>query len=369
MNVNLNNYGYSRAIAVETILKKPLFRLVSNAAFSLSAPTNNLLQLIKKIVKVAFHCLLAIALFIPAGMVWLLGKAISKSSKSHINYNNLHLAPPKIQVPENLASDSTINLSILSKKYDALNIPETLLPDQISKKVLLGRLCIWVAKEDRSIYPDDSAIRTRFCKETSTYLKGIIRKIQSGEISPDGERDILLELAEASTRCYPTWLEVASKIYDEFNDQPETAEVKLLRLIQDYKESITLEFCQQEAGTQWHALNVVRNILGNELGFNTALNALDPYAVQDSVMGKSLVKWLFMQRYENVNRLVTSIQSNINMKPYDSSYYELLVSILKNQGVPDTDANTYVQEHFYNEDDQLNRIGVNVMLKSMGILR
>jgi hypothetical protein len=120
-------------------------------------------------------------------------------------------------------------------------------------------------------------------------------------------------------------------------------------LIQEYKESIILEFCQTEADAQWHTLNFVRNILGRELGLNTMLNAHDPYAGnQDAVFGKSLTKWLFLQRYENVNRLVSGIQSTINAQPYDVSYYDHLVKVVTDEGIENP--GEYVADQLYTED-------------------
>jgi hypothetical protein len=51
-----------------------------------------------------------------------------------------------------------------------------------------------------------------------------------------------MELAETFTRCYPIWLEVSVKFYGKFHGKGENLEVKLLRFLQEYKESLILDF-------------------------------------------------------------------------------------------------------------------------------
>lgn len=366
MNVNLSNYSYSYANAISSSLKQPLFKLVSNIAIASSGkPWESEAW---RIAKVAFHCLVAVIFVIPAGLAWLAGKSISYFSKTQIDHEGLFLAPPQIQVPQELKSDQLIDVRILSNKFNELNLSDERSSSQTSKQECLQRLCEWTATENINLHPDNSETRKLFCKQLSIFLKGIIKKIESGEVSKDKEKDILMELAEASTRCYPTWLEVSGKLFAEVNGQAETVEIKLLRFIQEYKESVILEFCQKEVDAQWHALNYVRNILGQELGLNTALNAYDLYAAQnDATFGKGLTKWLFLQRYENVNRLISSVQIMINSQNHDSSYYDFLVNAVRQQGIQNPE--DYVANHFYNEDYKLNEAGTNLMLRSIGIVR
>lgn len=366
MSVEINSYNYSYGNAIGSALQQPLFKLVSNIAIASSGKLNESQVLL--IAKVAFHCLVAAVFIIPVGQAWLIGKSISYFSKTQIDHESLFLAPPPIQIPEELESDQSIDIKILSDKFNQLNIVNRRLPGQTSKEDYLLRLCTWTATQNANLYPDDPAKRELFCKQLSFSLKGIIKKINSGEVPKDKEKNILIELAEASTRCYPTWLEVSAKLFAEVNGQAETVEVKLLRLIQEYKESIILDFCQKEADLQWHALNYVRNILGYELGLNTVLNQHDPYARQDDpTFGKGLTKWLFLQRYGNVNRLISSIQTIINSQNYDVSYYEFLLDTAKQKGIEKP--TEYVENHFYDEDSKLNAAGVNLMLRSIGIIK
>lgn len=366
MNVNLNNYSYSYSNAIGSSLKQPLFKLISNIAITSSSKPWE--SQARRIAKVAFHCLVAVIFVIPAGLAWLAGKSISYFSKTQIDHEGLFLVPPQIQVPQEIESDLLIDIRTLSNKFNQLNLSDIRSSSQTSKQQCFQRLCEWTATENANLYPDDAEKRKLFCKQLSIFLRGIIKKIESGEVSKDKEKDILMELAEASTRCYPTWLEVSSKLFAEVNGQAETVEKKLLRFIQEYKESVILDFCQKELDAQWHALNYVRNILGQELGLNTALNAHDPYAAQnDEIFGKGLTKWLFLQRYENVNRLISSVQIMINSQNYDASYHDFLINTVRQQGIQN--AEDYVADHFYGEDYKLNEAGANLMLRSIGIVK
>jgi|GEM_PF-5409271 len=366
MAINLNDYEYSYANAIGSSLKQPLFKLVSKIAIAANGKPGE--PQACRIAKVAFHCLKAAVFLIPAGLAWFVGKTVSHFSKTQIDHEGLHVAPESIQIPEDLASDQTIKISVLSDKFNALSLPEESSPDLTSKQESLQRLCDWIVLEHRDLYPDDPSTRKLFCKQVSIFLKGIIHKIDSGKISEDKKREILKELAEASRRCYPTWLEVSAKLFGEVRGQVENVPQKLLRFIQDYKESITLEFCQNDADLHWHGLNYLRNILGSELGLNTTLNALDFYAGNnDKIFSKNFSKWIFLQRYEDVNRLIASIQITINSREYDPSYHDFLVETVGQQKIENpTD---YVADHFYTEDFKLNDAGVNLMLRSIGILK
>lgn len=370
MQINLNNYKHSRINTLGSNLKQPLFKLISNTIISLDQLNSNRC-LIWRISNVFIRCLLLAIFIIPAALTSFAGKCLIRLGKTQINYRNLSLAPQEIQLPQIEENDHSIDIKLLSTKFD--NLSDLSSEEEKHKKGSLELLCNKISKNSKSIYPHSEEKRTLFCKEVSIYLKGIIKKLNSGEISEEKERSILLELAEASTRCYPTWLETAARLFGEVNGQSETVEIKLLRIVQEYKEAVILDFCQKEVDAQWHALNSARNIAGKELGLNTSLNQFDPYAMQSSsLFGKSLVKWLFLQRYENVNRLISVVQMKINSQEYDSSYHTFLVEKVRNLGIEDPE--NYVTENFYSEIDcsndyAINQIGVNFLLKSIGILK
>lgn len=372
MDINSNNYNYSYANTIGSSLKQPLFKLVSNIAIASNGKMWE--SEILLIIKVAFHFFVAVIFVIPAGLAWLLGKSIVYLSKTQIDHEGLFLAPPQIQIPQEEESDRFINIKELSDKFNQFNL--SISSNQTSKekcstKKCLSLLCDWIASENKHLFPDNEKKRKMFCKQVTIYLRGIIKKIRSGEIPEDKQKDILIELDRASTKCHPTWLEVSARLFAEVHGQVETVEIKLQRFVQDYKETLILDFCQNKLDVQWHALNTVRNILGKELGLNTALSSLDPYAAQnpETLFDKALIKWLFLQRYEDVNRLILSIETMINSKEHDSSYYDFLLDKVKNKGIKNPQ--NYVATHFYSEDiiPQLNQAGVNLMLKCIGILK
>ncbi len=331
-------------------------------AISLSHSPHNTTQA-QKVAKIALQCFIAAVCVLPAGILWLIGRGICCLSNAQINYAKLSSSPKPIQVVAG-ATDYNINLMVLYTKYVALGIKENLEPGKTSKEDCLRLLCNKIQTAHQDIYPDNANKRFMFCQQVSLYLKAILQKMRSGDIDNDKEEQILKELAEASTRCYPTWLQTAYSLYADVHNQEETVPDKLLRAIQEYKESLTLEFVQNELGLQWHALNFVRNILGAELGFDTELNELDPYGgQQDNIFGKALTKWLFLQKYTDVNRLVEAIRTKINAKPFDSSYYDYLVEKVESSQQGD------IQEIFYDENYQLTYEGVSFMLHSMKILR
>lgn len=347
VNLDLNSYKYSYANFIGFSLKRPLFKLVSNLATASSALLDSE-ERAWLIARVALHCLAAAIFVLPAGLAWLIGKSISYFSKTQIDYSGLSLAPQPILVPKEEGLDLEIDTAELLSRFDKLNSPEE---DSSSgktlKRELLKRLCLWINAKNSDIYQDDYNKRILFCEQVSLYLRSIIKKMKSGEISEDQVNIILNELAEASTRCYPTWLEVSGKLYEEVCGQPQSARALLLRWVQEYKESIVLEFAQQEADTQWHALNYIRNILGEEWGLNTTRNDYDLYAGNDDpIFGKSLVKWLFLQRYEDVNCLIASITEQINCRKYSSFYSELLTEIVEKENVPDLEVTEYVLDKF-----------------------
>lgn len=366
MNINLDDYSYSYANAVGNSLQQPLFKIVCNIAISASPkPWENQAWVVAKI---AFHCFVGALCVIPFGLAWLAGKSISYLSKTQIDYDSLYLAPTKIEIPAEDSANASIDILTLSSMFSDLEIPNDRGEAQSSKQESLNRLCNYIIQENATIYEDNPQKRRLFCQQVSICLKGIIIKINSGKVSDDRKRVILLELAEASTRCFPTWLQVSQKFYDELYGKTQTVELKLLRLVQDYKELLILEFSQGEVGAQWHALSYIRKILGKDLGLNTDLGETDPYVQnQDPVFGKTLSKWMFLQMYENVNQLISAIQNIINSSEYDSAYYDFLVQTIRQRGV--TNPEDYVVDHFFNDEYKINAKGVNLMLKCIGVLK
>jgi hypothetical protein len=358
-----SNLNYSRSQTIGCGLKKPLFKLLSHVAIA-AAGSNSM---VARVAKVAAHSFLAILLIIPASGAFLLGKAITHFSKTKINLQNIHLAAPPIEIPEEGPANGAIDLRVLVQKYDQLPNVDRHMEDGGSKSGYLNRLCVLVNSQAPEIFPNNPNKRREFCQTVSLFLKAIIRKMNDGEISEDKQREILLELTEASTRCYPTWLAVSAKLFAEVCDNVETVQVKLLRHIQDYKETLILHYGQNSIEADWHVLSYMRNMLGAEFGLDTSLNQMDPYGVgRVPSFGKSFCKWILLQLYGNSNHLVSRIQDTINSQDFDPSYHDFLKEILRNQGNEEPD--DYVTENFFDEDYKITFAGVCCMLKSMGIL-
>ncbi len=364
--MKISAYNYSYANAIGSTLKIPLFTLVKNVSIASSRKPWETQAIV--IGRVAIHAFIALLLIVPSGIMWFLGKAITSFSSTIIDEEGLSLAPPKMEAPELKEEDANIDFHILAERYASLNCDGPKVPGKTSKAELFKRLCTWISTENENIFPDDPNVRKHFCEQMKIYLKVITKYIESGTLSKDKIRDILMELAEVSTRCYPTWLEVSAKIYGELSGQAETPEVQLLRYIQDYKELLILEFCQNDMEAQWHGLNFARNVAGLDLGLNVILNKFDPYAGHDDlVFSKAIVKWLFLQRYTNTNRMIAAVLTMINAKPYQQGYFNLLQQIVQAQGIPNS--KEYIEENFYTESYKLNERGLNLMLRTLGILR
>ncbi len=355
MKIISKNLVYNNVKGHEIVarLKKPLSNMVTHLTVGLKPkPWESACHYITK---VALSIFKALFLVVPFSMAWLLGKVINQFTYK-INMNNLSKAPPPIQIPEDLEIEGEIDINKLVERYFLLNIPVK--DGETPGEEKLAKLCNF----KNQIHSELSK------KQLDLFLKGIVAKLESGKISPDLERAVLLELAEAATRCPPTWIEVAGKLYAKLEGREETGEVKLLRLVQDYKEEMIVDFLQIEAKhNHWHALNYVRNILGHELGLNTELNKHDPHGQGNaSVFQKSLTKWIFLEKYGNVNKLTNGVTAAINSQDYDPAYHDILVKIVKNAKVEAPE--DYVAEHFYTEDYKIKPSAVHLMLRAIEIL-
>ena len=112
----------------------------------------------------------------PAGLTWFIGKSIVYFSKTQIDHEGLFLAPPEIKIAENAESDQSIDMMVLSNKFNQLDIPNDRVPDQTSKQNCLFRLCNWTEIGHNDIYSAKSNKIKLFCQELTSYLRGFIKK-------------------------------------------------------------------------------------------------------------------------------------------------------------------------------------------------
>ena len=109
-------------------------------------------------------------------------------------------------------------------------------------------------------------------------------------------------------------------------------------------------------------------MVGDELGLNKRTE-LDVYAGHDDpVFSKNVVRRIFLELYEDTNRLITAVQTMINSQPYNRAYHDYVLEIVKDQNIPKPE--DYVSEHFFNpENGHILFPGVNLMLRNIGVLK
>lgn len=342
---------YNHLEAVGSFLRKPQFNLGVNILKLTTTPQSLKIRDIGLIV-------LTPIVIIPTSILWAAGKTITCLSRTSLNEKNLHLAPAPFAIPD---TDELKDVDIM-KLYTRF---KELFPFDKNKGALLD-LCEKI--KDNDLYRTNPQ---PFYPTLNAYLRGIQKQIELGEVSLDKQRDILMELAEASSRCEPTWLEVAGKLYREIKGKQDSLDGKILDLVQTYKEDLIIDFCQNTLKNEhWHGLNVIRNILGDELGLNKELNVSDPYAdVEMSGLKKAIAKGIFLHKYRNVNNLISRVQSDFNKEPYNQLYFDRLVEIAKELGIKDP--SEFVQEQCFDEENEykITRLGMTILLRGLGIIK
>lgn len=364
------------ANTVGLALRAPLHNLVSKVA---STRLKQNIGQIEKTCRVAAYTFLTIVFFIPAGAAYLAGKAICQLSSSQVNPKTLHLAPNS----DERLKFNDVNITEfyqLIEKYDIIS--KLNLIEEENFKVKL-QLLFSPYFDPKSSYASDLIViingtpnvRDNLYQSLCYYLKGITKKLNDGTVSEDKQVAYLTSLAQALIVYPPTWIEVANDIYNRLYSVDED---QILLLVQKYKEEIFKQFIQQETQSyHWHLLNYMRRVLGFELGLSTDSITVDPYAPRQSVLGKSLIKWIFMNRYENMNNLIKAIQTSIAVDKLEKSVSDLLIKIVDKQGFPVTDdirtAQDYVREKLFDTDEDMtnfsiNEKGVRILLKHLKII-
>lgn len=392
-SISLRDYEYSYATAVGMALKNTADRFEKWVVQRPKGPTGNL---IKAIIEVALKIFARITIRLPLKCLGYLGKALCPLEKTKIDPKGLPLAPPAIILPSNIKLDVGNRIDALYTRFDKLfphtkkkitppvgwwnwlwgkagSVDEITHAGRYFQKLSFKRMFNQLISHDPSIFPKHPSSRREFCGQTSMFLKGILNKIESGELTEEREKVILNELALGSKACYPTWLQVSSKIYTELYGKQETAAIKLLRMVQEYKEDLILEFTQKQYKAQWHMLSLLRETQGKELGLNMHVNK-DAYSGSTHYSQESIehLKKGFLELYQDVNRLVAAVLTKIEAQPYDSAYFDFMVEAVTKLGAKEPI--NFVRQHFYREDpkDEYNLLlkpeGVHFMLRAVGIL-
>jgi hypothetical protein len=203
--------------------------------------------------------------------------------------------------------------------------------------------------------------------------------MQTDQVNLDTKKKILGELEKAAPYCPAKWLEVAARLYREVNTGvKETAQIKLLRLVQNYKEAL-FEHKFDREGKQWHALTEVRIHLGTTLGLNKDLSKFDLHVRNEiSLYEMWQNKKYFLDKYTNVANLISAIQEAIyseNPEDYQVFLSEIVNEKLKKPGEEEEDFTDFIIDNYYYEEDhptkagQLNYFAIIHLLVAIGVLK
>ncbi len=350
-------------------LREPLYDVVFNVVKS--AHGGGLETVASRMIKVTFYFFVGLALLIPAGICYLAGKSISYFCKVGINRATLGLAPRAIELPQEIGGSGGVDLGEISRRFD-LQIPNYRPVAGVNyrdRQDSLRRMCNSIMNQDPTAHsaPTEEA-RAIFYGQLTVYLRAILARIGSGQLDNDRIRGVLMELASASGRCSITWLQVAERLYQELYNQEQGIDQDVLRCVQTYKGDLALEFCQRDIDASWHLFNLFRNALGGDLGLSTEVSRQDIFLTSNlSWVGKMLFKFVFLEKYENIDRLVGSVHTQMARRECTTADYNFLVGAATRKGIPDPRA--YVQEECYTEDLALTQAGVVLMLRDIRVLK
>lgn len=353
--MDINQYGFSRASELGQTLSAPLDRSISNIKSSLRDTFSFQLRAIIGVIQLVWYSVIGAITFIPYVPFWVAGRVISPFASSKINFRGLHYKPMEIDLNPVLDT-SRVDLNYLKNCIGKENI------GNVGSVIALAR--------GGGGEPQ---------KQYAIFVKAIIKKMMEGNLTQDQKVTIVKRLAEATTHCFPTSVETAGKIYFELYGGDDV-DTKILRMVQDYKESIILEILEVDLNySQWHVLNHARAALGSELGLDKSLVEFDGntrywgYLSPGTVM---FVRDMFYQRYANVNHLVEAVQTRINMSPPKevyAVYSEILKQIAKDNGLRNepgrNNIDDFVTTQCFNEDYSIKSEAVNMILRKLDIIK
>jgi len=387
MTISINQYEYDYFAAVGSFLRSQSIKQATrylSSCFAVESAIQEFTFSLEKISKIAKAVILGIAnAFITVygtPISWLIGKGITFLSSTKINYASLPLKPTLLPQPQIGDTPLYTEFSYLREEFIRRNLHsrQEYLPLRAVGKtpiegcleLMLNQIHVGQVAQVRDQHGHDE-----FVAKMRVYLSAIMVKIQESGTADEVEEQALVKgqaliaLADASNVCAPTWLEAAEKVYNTLYAPPD-ARNKVLQYVQKLKEELLTEYIQIDLdGRHWHGLSYMRNFLGDELGLNENTSGLDPYAGENKgPLINALFKQLFIERYDDVNRIVSSVQAQIEAKPADwRCYYNFLVEIVQGMGV--AEAEGVVVDQFVDTDYKPNFKGVNLMLRNIGILR
>lgn len=349
----------NHANSIGMALRNPLFRTATLCG-RLTLTDSDTIGPSEQIARHVAAFFLAMLSFIPLGSLWLAGKGISMLGTPSMRSKGVSLAPPPIQAPPVLPEEAQ-NLNQLYTDFEQ-SIPQ-------AKRETFQRACRIIQNKESVPLLNERHNQELFLNEMTLFLQNIYLLLQDPAISQAKKDEALTLLADGFLVCSPTWLEQARKAYLALSGQEETGETLLLRHIQSYKDTYILEYVQNKINREWHALNYVRSLLADSLGLSKDYEQ-DPFIGQRyKVFGPGFCRWLFMQIYEDVNRLVSAIKTSINLVDFEAKYGTMLTDAVQKTYPTMEDPVEYVLNHFYEDDRRtINSKGVIALLSIIGIL-
>jgi hypothetical protein len=283
--------------------------------------------------------------------------SMHSSGDLKINANQLSRIPPKTKFLQTLNYD----LGILIKWFDEKC-------SENHNRISFHNMIKNIFQKNPALLKAYENLPPTFYDDLSVYLNNIIYLLQR---DPTNIKMTLEVLAEVAVACPPTWYEGIKKQLTSLQ-HPNVGEIQLLIWIQEIKEEIILELAQGQFDSEWHALNYARYHVGKELGLNREGLKNDPYFSKK--IFKNFTKRFMIDIFKKnftVERLIAALEIKIN-KEYCDGFYGMLKKAVMEIGFNEGDANSYVAENFYDEDEnynnKMNRKGIIMLLKTMGIL-